>query len=330
MPQVITAVQRRFESADAAVRTRLRRARARWRWFDHLARAYERYRDRRGDRLAAALTSYGFLSFFPLLALAYALLGYLVGVSDLAREYLVTAINDMLPGLSDRLQISEVVRSKTAAGLIGTVGLLLTGLGWVQVLRESLRDIWGNDPRPEGANFLVMRLLDAAVLVFLGVMLILGSAATAVAGSTAHTVLGWFGMDDVSGAGTALRLLSLGVAVFFNTWIFLVLFSRLTGTRAPWRRIYKGALLGAVGFEALKQVASFLLGRTVDNPLYASFAVLVGLMVWINLVSRYLFYVAAWTATRSVVLSADNGHRTLTPGDVLSVIARPVGRREKV
>ncbi|WUI00505.1 YihY/virulence factor BrkB family protein [Spirillospora sp. NBC_00431] len=304
MRQVINRVQRRSETLLGDAKDLLREARGRRPWLDHQARAFERYRERRGDRLAAALTCYGFLSFFPLLALAYSLLGYLVGVSAEARDYFVRAVYSQLPGLADQLQVEEIARSKTTVGIIGLVALLVTGQGWVQVLRESLRAMWGNEPGG-GGNYAVKRLWDMAVLAFLGVILICGMAVSTVTTSATHTVLGWFGLEDVTGAGTGLRLLSLACATAFNTVIFLVLFTRLSGTRAPWRRIIRGALFGAVGFELLKQIASLLLARTTENPVYGAFAVLVGLMVWINVVSRFALYVAAWTATRRVVLTAD-------------------------
>ncbi|GAA3982012.1 inner membrane protein YhjD [Actinomadura viridis] len=304
MRQIIGKTGDRVTAAREGGAGMLRAGRERWRWFDHLARAFERYQDRRGDRLAAALTCYGFLAFFPLLALAYALLGYLVGVSDEARDYFVRAVNSLLPGLADRLQVEQIARSKIAVGLVGLAGLLVAGLGCVQMLRESLREIWGNEPQPEG-NFFLTKLWDAGVLAFLGAVLVTGMAVTALTTSASHLMLGWLGLDEVTGAGTALRLLSLAVAITFDTLVFLMLFSRLSGTRAPWRTIFRGALFGALGFEVLKQAAALLLGRVTDNPVYASFAVLVGLMVWINIVSRFLLVVAAWTATRSAVLSVD-------------------------
>lgn len=304
MRQAISGLRRRGDALRGGAKERLRGARARWPWLDHQGRALERYRERRGDRLAAALTCYGFVSFFPLLALAYALLGYLVGISGAARGYFVRAVNSLLPGLSEDLQVEQIAQSKTTVGIIGLVALLVTGQGWVQVLREGLRDMWGYEPGG-GGNFAVKRVWDVAVLLFLGAVLICGMAVSTVTTSATHTVLEWFGLQDVPGAGTGLRLLSLACATAFNTVIFLVLFTRLSGTRAPWRRIFRGALFGAVGFELLKQTASLLLARTTGNPVYGAFAVLVGLMVWINLVSRFTLFTAAWTATRRVVLTAD-------------------------
>ena len=105
MRQVISGIQRWIEALLEDGKALLRAARDRWRWFDHLARAFERYQERRGDRLAAALTCCGFLSFFPLLALAYSLLGYLVGISTQARDYFVRAVQELLP-IADRAMIS--------------------------------------------------------------------------------------------------------------------------------------------------------------------------------------------------------------------------------
>ena len=65
-----------------------------------------------------------------------------------------------------------------------------------------------------------------------------------------------------------------------------------------------GALLGAVGFEVLKLFGTFLIARTTQNPIYATFGVVVGMLVWINIVSRLLVYVVAWTADRAALGAA--------------------------
>jgi membrane protein len=272
--------------------------------FDHLMRAYERYQEQRGDRLAAGVTYFGFLSFFPLLALAYALLGFAVGASEWARSTLVEAIGSLLPGLAGRLPVEQIAQARTTAGLIGVIGLVVTGLGSIGALRESLREIWRNDPTG-GGHLLVKKLWDIGMLIYLGLMLILSVTVSTVAAAATHGVLDLFGLERVTGMGTVLRLLSIGIAIGFNTLIFLVLFSRLSGTRAPWRRIIRGALLGAVGFELLKLVATLLLAPALRNPVYGPFALTVGLLIWINVVARFVLFAAAWTATRRVILSAD-------------------------
>jgi membrane protein len=94
----------------------------------------------------------------------------------------------------------------------------------------------------------------------------------------------------LKGLGTVLALLT-------STLLCLYLFTRLPRLATPWRRLVRGAVLAAVLFEVLKRVGAIYIDRTTGNPVYGAFAVAVGLLVWINLVSRMLLLCAAWTAT---------------------------------
>lgn len=265
----------------------MRAARARWRWFDHLAAAAGRYRGRDGNRLAAALTFYGFLSFFPLVALAYAITGYAVAINPALRGYIGRAIAEALPGLAHRLPVSQIAGAKAGAGALGLAGLLWSGLGWIGAWRGSLQAIWGT----EGGGVFT-RLRSLAVLCVLGLVL-LTSAALSGLGTSATQA--WAGVA----AGVVVRLVAVVVAVGANVVIFLVLFTQLAGARERLRSLLAGCLFGAVGLEALKLVGAVLVGHVTRNPVYASFAVVAGLLVWINIVSRFVLFAAAWTATRT-------------------------------
>ena len=90
--------------------------------------------------------------------------------------------------------------------------------------------------------------------------------------------------------------------------LFAIVFSRLSGAKLTWRQVRSGALLAAVGFEVLKLLGTFLIGRVTQNPLYATFGVVVGLLVWMNFVARLTIFAAAWTATQPYSLEpADLG-----------------------
>jgi membrane protein len=303
MTAVLDSVRQRVTSAEDAVKRVLRRARARWRAVDHLGRAYIRYRDQRGDRMAAALTFYGFLSFFPLVALAFAITGYVVAISPHARDAVAKALDQLLPELSHRLPVEQIAAAKAGASVFALLGLVWSGLGWIGVWRESLRTIW-QGAEGEG-NPVVNRLRDLGVLCLLGLVLLASVVLSSTASSTTHAVLGWLGLTDVPGAGLVLRLIALLVAVAADSVIFLILFTTLAGTRASWRHLLRGCLFGAVGFEVLKIVGALFVAHTMRNPVYASFAVIVGLLVWINLASRFILFAAAWTATRRAVLAVD-------------------------
>ena len=94
-----------------------------------------RYNEVRGAQVAGAITYFGFLSFFPLLALAYAAVGYISVWFPDAEQTITDAVNGAFPSLigpgPGQIDISDVQSARTAAGIIGVLGLLYAGLGWL-------------------------------------------------------------------------------------------------------------------------------------------------------------------------------------------------------
>lgn len=293
---MIGRVRRSVAAATARAKEVLRGLRLRWAWFDHAVRTYERYQDRHGDRLAAYVTYFAFLSFFPLIALAFAIVGFLAEYEPAFRAYLTATLDEILPGLTEGLPVDQIAAARHGAGLIGLIGLAYAGLGWIDALRDALRAIWLRD-REAGMSFPLRKLIDLGILVAFGCGLMLSVGATSLTVSVAGTVLGWIGQQDSVVATVFVTGLGALVAILADMLIYLLMFSRLAGSGARWRELWRGALLGAVGFELLKLGAALLLGQTLGNPVYASFAVVVGLLVWINLVARVTMYAAAFAAT---------------------------------
>src|SRR5690606_19202309 len=125
-------------------------------------------------------------------------------------------------------------------------------------------------------------------------------ALTGVAQAATGWLLGLVGLDGSFTAAAATRLLWLAIAIGADLLTFLVLFSLLSCTRRPWRLLSRGALVVVARLEDLevpKAAGALLIGGTLANPVYASFAVLVGLLVWLNIVLRMVMFAAAWTAT---------------------------------
>jgi membrane protein len=274
----------------------LSRAREKRPALDHLIRAFGRYQADAGDRQAAAVTFFGFLSFFPILALATSVLSYALG--DEAVGTVVREVNNYAPGLAEQLQLEDILtdnRKAGAAGLIGLVGLLYSGLGWVDALREAIRVVWHHNVK-EG-NFLVKKAKDVVVLAGLGVTVLLSIGISAATGAFSDKALELVGLDTNAIAGVITTVVGIALGLATSTALFTYLFWRLPKVQSPFRRIIKGALLAGVLFEVLKRVGALYIERTTENPLYGSFAVIVGLLVWINIVSRMLLICAAWTVT---------------------------------
>ncbi len=309
-------------------KARLHDARAAHPVVDHAARAYKRHSEVLGGQVAGAVTYFGFLAFFPVLALAFAVVGYVSIVYPGARDGITSAVQGAFPSLigsgSSQINIDDVVSAKAGAGLIGLVGLLYAGLGWLDALRDGLRRVFGTLDEP--LSFLRKKLTDLLVLVLLGVALIASVAVSTLATNATAAVLGVVGLAHSLTATLLLKVLAVVLALAVDWAVFAILLSRLPGGHVPWRNVRSGALIAAVGFEVLKLLGTFLIAKTTHNPLYATFGVIVGLLVWINFVSRLLVYAAAWTATQasgSVRVAAPPDYEPVRVGVVDSASSAP-------
>ncbi|HZC28083.1 MAG TPA: YhjD/YihY/BrkB family envelope integrity protein, partial [Actinopolymorphaceae bacterium] len=169
----------------ARVDTLLGRVRARSRLLDHLARALAHYSSVLGSQLAAAATYFGFLSFFPLVALAFAVLGYVVAYVPDAEHAATTALSSIFPGMigtgPGKIDVHAIARRKADVGILGLLVLLYSGLGWVSALRVALQAVF-EVVSEKKRNFFVGKVFDLIVLAVVGVVLIssvgLGAAVT--------------------------------------------------------------------------------------------------------------------------------------------------------
>jgi membrane protein len=289
----------------ASVERVVRRQRRRHPWFDHLARAGGRYERTQGDLMAAGVTYFAFLGLFPVLLLVASVFGLVLAGDALLQQELFSAIRDAFPGaLGQQLveQLSGAIDSAEVSGLIGLAGFLYAGLRTMDKLRIGMELIWKG--HVDESDVLRDNLQDLLALLALGAV---GVASLGLTGGVTR-VTTWFleliGLADESGYGVLTGLLSLGLAFLADTLVFLWLLHVVPSTSHPLRRLLPGALFGAVGVEALKLIGGVYLSVISNSVTAAVFGGGVGLLVWINLVARFAFFTAAWTATHRWVEAA--------------------------
>ena len=125
----------------------LDRLRARFRWFDHVMRAQERYHDSKGDFYAAGITYFTIFALFPLLMVGFAIARVRAGQpAGPARRDRATGSSRRCPGdLGQQLVdlMDSAIESRTSVGIIGLATAAWAGLGWMANLREALSQMWG-------------------------------------------------------------------------------------------------------------------------------------------------------------------------------------------
>ena len=277
---------------------RIDRIRRRRPFVDHLVRMQRHYGEVKASQQAGAVTYFGFLSFFPVLALAFFVIGWVSEVYADAQRDLVQAINQVLPGLvgnrEGQVSIATIQDAAGAIALVGLAGVLYAGLGWITALREALETVF-QLPRPEQPGFVTGKVRDLVSLASIGLILVVSVAVAGFVTAFSGLVLGWVGLDaELDWLVTGLAR-AIGFAA--NVVLFFALFRLLAQPHAPKRSLWSGALLGAVAFEALKALSFLLLASTQDQPAFQAFGIALILLVWINYFSRVVLYAAAFAHT---------------------------------
>jgi membrane protein len=114
-------------------------------------------------------------------------------------------------------------------------------------------------------------------------------------------LLGFSEDDPLPLIGT--RGVSLAVVFVLDAAAIAVLFRTLSGVRLSLRALVPGALYGAIGLSVLQQLSSLFVGGAASNPLLASFASLIALLLWFNLSAQVILLAGAY-----IITSVDEEH----------------------
>jgi membrane protein len=290
-------VQNPFDLVYDAIEARVNAVRRRSRGFDHFCRALLRYDDVLGGRLAAAIAYYGFFAVFALALIGYSVFGLLITTN----KALFTVVQQFLEQNLPFLDVQAILDSGRTVGVVGLIGLIFTGIGWVEAIRSSQRLIWRLNQQP--GNIVVRHALD--LLVMIGVLLLIAISVVAVAALEA--LLTW-----ITGgrASFVLAVVSWALTVAINMLLAAALLAAVPRLRMTVRRLIPPVLMVGVGITLLNTVGRYFVGLVQRNPAYALVGGAVGVLVYLYVFNQLLLFGAAWAATsphgRVTDLSADD------------------------
>lgn len=278
----------------------LRRVREHLPFVEHGFTMLAHYRKVNGNTQAAAATYFGFLSFFPILALGFFVIGYVSRVWPDAQDHLVDALDQVLPGVvgngEGEIAMSTFEDNAGSIGLIGLVGVVYSGLGWLSGMRGALETMFCV-PENDQPKFFLGKVRDLLGLTVIGLVLMVSVALTAALSGFSEVILGSMSLDDSRLAAVVFWVVAHGLAIAATTVLLLAMFTLLARPPVPFRTLVHGALLGGVGFELLKSLANFLIGATQNQPAFQAFGVALILVLWISYFSRLVMASAAWAYT---------------------------------
>jgi membrane protein len=284
---------------------RWQRARREHDWLEHVVLAWGRFQSNNASQYAAAITYFSFLALFPLLLLGVSVMGFVLHSDQHLQTQLIDNIAKNIPGtlgktLSDG--VNSAIKSRTGVGIVGLVGVLLAGLGWIGNLRQAINAVWG--VRSKKQNFVKSRLANLLVLAGLGLGILVSLGLATVGTAVTDQIVRALDLESVTGIGFLLTLAAIVIGVLGDMVILGWLLIRLPGVEVSRSTAFKTAALAAIGFEVLKIVGTYTIAKSAHSPTLGPFAGLLAVLIWIQLVARYMLFCAAWSATATPVASA--------------------------
>jgi uncharacterized BrkB/YihY/UPF0761 family membrane protein len=91
-----------------------------------------------------------------------------------------------------------------------------------------------------------------------------------------------------------VKPLSFLVSLALNAAVILVVFRVMAPGRQTWRSQVPGAIIGGIGWTVLQTLGAYFVRYFVKDAsdVYGAFAVVIGLLTWINIQVRLLLYAA--------------------------------------
>jgi membrane protein len=281
----------------------LDRLRARFGWFDHLMRVYQRFDERNGGFLAAGLTYYTIFALFPLLMVTFAVVGFMLSRRPQLLITIDNHIRSSVPGaLGQQLVdlMNSAIDARASVGIIGLATAAWAGLGWMSHLRAAVTEMWW-EQHLESPGFVRNKISDLIAMVGTFVVIAVTVGLTALGqAAPMRAVLRWLEIPKFSVFGEVIFMItSILVSLLVSWMLFTWMIARLPRQKVNLVQSMKAGLIAAVGFELFKQVASIYLQIVLRSPAGATFGPALGLMVFSYITAYLVLFATAWAAIAS-------------------------------
>ncbi|MBX3092509.1 MAG: YihY/virulence factor BrkB family protein [Cryobacterium sp.] len=261
------------------------------------------FAEHRGFLLAAGLSFQSIFAVFAGIWVGFASAGLILRDKPQLSDAFFATLSRSVPGLLtwngregviDPHQLLQV-EILGWTGAVAAIGLLFTAVGWLSSARDAIRALFGLPG--ERLNFFLLKLKDFGLTVGFGVALIVSAALSVLGSQVLDVVLDWISIGTTSPISAVTgRIISLTLMFLLDSVVLAMLYRVLSGLKIPIRRLVVGSVLGAVALGVLKQLGGLLLGGAGRNPLLASFAIIIGLLIWFNFICVVILLGASWIA----------------------------------
>ena len=264
------------------------------RWFGLLRETMSQWVNHNDARQGAALAYYSVFSLGPVIVIAVAIAGILLG-ANAARGDVTDALQGLLgntgaQAINAMLEAASRPRDGIVASVVGIATLLIAAIGVVVQLKDALNTVWEVEQAPYSGlwSFLRKYILSLAGVIALGFLLLVSMLAT-----TALSAAGKYISPNLPEA--SLHIVNFGVSISVITSLFAMVFKWLPDTVVRWRDVWPAAAMTAVLFETGKFLIGFYIGKQGLESNFGAAASIVIVLIWVYYSAQIVLFGAEFS-----------------------------------
>jgi membrane protein len=246
--------------------------------------------------ISAALAFYSAFSLAPLLVIAVAAIGWIVG-AQAADTYIAHQLRLLFGDSTAKMVVEAMHAAQRTQGIwatiVSVVTLIIGATTVFSALESALRQIWGASAEQAGGwrGFIRSRVISFGFILAVGFLLLvsltLTTALSGLRGWVAHRYEGIVGL---------LGALEFVISTALGTGLIALMYRYLPAVRLSWRHVLVGALVTTLLFQAGRWGIGLYLGRATQPSTFGAAASFAALLLWLYYSAQIFLFGAEFTA----------------------------------
>src|SRR5688572_4067574 len=246
--------------------------------------------------ISAALAFYSAFSIAPLLVIAVAVIGWIVGAQS-ADAFIGQQLKLLFGDSTAKMVVEAMHAAQRTQGIWATilsiVTLIIGATTVFSALESALRQIWGTTTEVPGGwrGFLRSRIVSFGFILAVGFLLLVSlTMTTALSGLRGWVAHRYEGITGILGAT------EFGVSTALGTGLIALMYRYLPAMRLAWRPVLVGALVTTLLFQAGRWGIGLYLGRATQPTTFGAAASFAALLLWLYYSAQIFLLGAEFTA----------------------------------
>ncbi len=259
----------------------------------------DEYAKDRAEMVAAGLAFYTLLSMAPLIIIAVAIAGAVLGKGAARSEALQLVTENMGRDAAETVDswVKQASESGAMASVIGFLLVLYTASRLGAQLREGLNQVWNVDTvlasgfKATVRDYLRRRLFAFLLILASGPILLLIFLSRALLSGFQETLFG----GDTALAGWLVQLSQVTFSLLLVAGMSAIVFKTVPDTRIGWPAILRGAALTSALFNGGNLLVGLYLGRASVSQTYGAAGSAVVVLLWLYFSAQMFLFGAEFT-----------------------------------